>query len=164
MPSSSDSPGRPDATGESRPALERECRTFTRYLTGRDPNDYVTLKYTNGQRAVVRNAPAVSLFDAALVRFATLGPWRTRIADAYARVFCPRGVLRWKLILMIAILENTKGFHQNFTAGGDGSRPAAALRIAGAVTAFILALGAGVLVLGPRQLLGGQASGRGPAR
>ncbi len=161
MPSSSNSPARPDRVDER---LERECRTFTRYLTGRDPDAYIRLRYEIGHRALVRNAPTAHPFDAAIVQFAAGGPLRTRIADAYGRVFRPGGALRRKLILMMAILENTRAFHRDFTDGSDGSRLAAVLRIAGAVTAFVLALCAGVLVLGPRQLLGGPTADSGQAR
>jgi hypothetical protein len=88
-----------------------------------------------------------------LVRWAGAGLIRARIADAYGRIFRSRGLLRRKLILMLAILENSRGFHRDFTAGGRAAPFVAVLQIAGAVTMFALALGAGVIAFGPRQLL-----------
>jgi hypothetical protein len=88
-----------------------------------------------------------------LLGFAAIGPVAARIADAYARLFHARGLLRRKLILMFAILENTPEYQQSFLDGGDGKRMKAWLRIGGAISVSWLMMGAGVLLLGPRDLV-----------
>ena len=130
---------------------------FTRYLVGRDPDDYVQRCYRDGHGRIRSGGDAL---DAALLRSATGGPVRAQVADAYARIFRPRGALRRKLILLLAILENTPPTHRTLTAGSDGRWVSAALRIAGALAVFGLALGAGFFRFGARHL----ASGPGAAR
>ena len=85
------------------PLLERECRVFTRYLVGREPSEYVRAKYADAHTIV----PAYATLDAfhrRLLGIARTGPAFTRLADAYTRAFAPRGALRKKLILLLAIL------------------------------------------------------------
>jgi hypothetical protein len=94
--------------------------------------------------------------DEALVRFASGGPLRARVADAYARIFRPRGLLRRKLILAFAILESSRGFHEDFTSGHRGGGWSTWLVLARVGAGFALALGLGIVPFGPRQLLGGQ--------
>lgn len=141
----------------------RECLVFTRYLTGRDPDGYVIEQYVRMQQAVLSNEAAALPVDHALLAWASAGTYRARIADAYARLFRPRGLLRRKLILLFAILENSHAFHRDFTSGGSGSRTLAVLRIGTSVLTFAAALVLGVLVFAPRQLLSGAAGAAGAA-
>ncbi len=132
--------------------LQDECRTFTRYLIRQDPDAYVVQKYLECHTAVLRDAPAMLPIDTALVHFAHGGAFRTRIADAYARMFRPRGLLRRKLILVFAILENSRAFHGEFTSGGVGGYWAAWMRIAGSMALYLAALIVGMAVFLPRHL------------
>ena len=132
--------------------LQRECRTFTRYLTAREPDDYVQEKYDAGQAAVLRGMTPIGAFDEQLVRFAAAGGWRVRVADAYTRILRPRCVLRRKLILLFAILENSGPYHRHFTAGGSGSSWRAGLHLLAASAGFVFALAIGIVVLAPRRL------------
>lgn len=140
-----------DANTDVHVLLRRECRTFTRYLTGRGPDAYVEKKYIEGHGVILRDAEPALPIDATLLRFAAAGVIRTRIADAYARIFRPHGPLRRKLIFLFAVLENSKEFHRDFTSGSDGTPWVAALRIAASLTVFLLALGAGVVRFAPQQ-------------
>ena len=146
---------RPDPAGSSE--LEREGRVLTRYLIGRDPDGYILRKYADGHGAMPGTGNPADGLDRVLLATAVRGPVLARIADAYARIFRPRGTLRRKLILLVAVLENAPATHRSFTAGADGRRAAALLRIAGALGAFALALGAGLILFGPRHLAGGSA-------
>ena len=137
-------------------ALERECRVFTRYLTNREPDDYLLGKYVAMQACAAR-ADARDRTDAALLRVARLGVTGTRIADAYARIFRPRTVLRRKLILVLALAENSRAFHRLLTSGAVGSRAANGLRAAGSVAAFVLALVTGLVIFAPLRFLPGSA-------
>src|SRR5262245_30972246 len=113
----------PPATEPARSGLElaAECRAFTRYLIGQDPDPYVVARYQDGHAAIPyrRSASRVPI-DGALVLFASRGRVRARIADAYARVFRPHGALRQKLTLLLAVLENAPATHRRFTSGGNG--------------------------------------------
>ena len=141
-----------DPTHHAREELRRECRIFTRYLTGRDPDEYVLEKYSSMQPAVRADATAHAAIDQALVRTASAGVFRARAADAYARIFRPRGLLRRKLILLFAILENSAAFHREFTSGGRGSLGHALIRVALSLLSFGLALAAGAVVFAPQHV------------
>lgn len=122
---------------------------FTRYLAGADPSEYVRSRYRDGHRSIpYRLTGDEDALDVALVVVARRGPLRTRIADAYARVFRPRGVLRQKLTLLLAVLENSPGIHRRFTAGGRGLVPAA-LAIGANLLLFLVSFLAGLVLFGP---------------
>lgn len=134
------------ATGNG---LDIESSVFTRYLAGREPSDYVRQKYRDGHGAIpYRLRGGEDALDVALVVVARRGPVRTRIADAYARVFRPHGVLRQKLTLLLAILENSPDLHRRFTSGGQGMLRAI-LAIAGSLLLFLLCFLAGLVFFGP---------------
>ena len=143
---------RSEANEEQR-RLQQECRTFTRYLMRREPDSYVIRKYVECHTAVLRDAPLALPIDSALVRFAGGGSFRARVADAYARMFRPHGLLRRKLILVFAILESSRAYHREITAGGDGNYWVAWLRIAGSIVGFLAALTVGIAVFLPQHLL-----------
>jgi hypothetical protein len=132
--------------------LAHECKTFTRYLTGRAPDEYVLAKYASLHAAVMRDAPLSEPIDVVLLRSASSGPMRARAADAYASVARRRGSLRRKLVLMCAILENSAAFHRDFTSGGGGSFWLGLGRIAASMVAFALALATGLVLFAPRHL------------
>ena len=143
------------------PVLAEECRVFTRYLTGQPPTDYVVRKYQQGHQAIpYRLKGEEDAFDVFLAIAARRGPFMARIADAYARRARPHGVLRQKLSLLLAILENSPSDHRRFTAGGRG------ILLAWLVTGYCLARFVfftlvGTLFFGPLKLL---LKGRKPAR
>jgi len=83
--------------------LERECEAFARYLTGAAAGDYLVEKYLQAHaQGAVGSGGA---FDRALVALARRGTFLARLADAHARVFAPGGLLRRKLVLVLALLE-----------------------------------------------------------
>ena len=151
MTSSVSSP--PSEPGLAGPALDAECRAFTRYLIRQDSDPYTIARYQGGHRGIpFRRTGKRDAVDGMLVLFASHGGWRARVADAYARVFRPHGVLRQKLTLLLAILENAPATHRQFTAGGTGM--AGAIGRAGlALLGFGAALLAGVFLLGPAHLV-----------
>ena len=91
--------------------LEQECRTFTRYLVRRDPTPYVIGKYAAAHTASPAMAQTEgkgsSRFDVRLTAIARRHPVLAVMADAYARIFVPRGLLRKKLVLLLAIIETS---------------------------------------------------------
>ena len=143
--------------------LRDECRLFSRYLVGREPDAYVLGRYVSLQHAALKGAPTLAPLDSLLLNTARSGLLGLKIADAYARIFQPRGVLRRKLILTFAILENSRGFHSRFTSGASSSYLLALVRIAAAVMGFGLALSASLFVIGPRAVFASRQSRRSTA-
>ncbi len=128
--------------------LDIESRVFSRYLTGHDPSEYVRSRYREGHHAIPYRRSGYDALDIMLTLVASKGPRRARMADAYARFFRPHGVLRQKLTLLLAVLENAPGTHRSLTRGGRGLAEAL-LAIAGGILAFGAALVAGMLLFGP---------------
>ena len=151
MTSSVNSP--PPEAARTGLALDAECRAFTRYLIRQDPDPYIVLRYREGHRSIpFRRTGQRDAVDGMLILFGSHGGWRARVADAYCRVFRPHGVLRQKLTLLLAILENAPATHRPFTAGGRGMARAigsSALALLG----FGVALSAGIFLLGPGHLV-----------
>jgi len=143
--------------------LRDECRLFSRYLLGREPDAYVLGRYVSLQPAALKGAPALAPLDSVLLKTARSGVLGLKIADAYARIFQPRGLLRRKLILIFAILENSRGFHSRFTSGASSSFPLTLVRLAAAVMGFGLALSASLVVIGPRAVFASWHSRRSTA-
>jgi len=151
MTSSVSSP--PPEAGRAGPALDAECRAFTRYLIRQDPDPYTVARYQDGHRGIpFRRTGRRDAVDGMLVLFASHGGWRARVADAYARVFRPHGVLRQKLTLLLAILENAPATHRQLTSGGRGIGGAIG-RVALALLGFGVALLVGVFLLGAAHLV-----------
>jgi hypothetical protein len=86
--------------------LDRECDVFCRYLTGAEASEYVRERYRAAhERGVVEPEGGASAFDHALVSAARSGPLAARFADAHARFFAAGGLLRRKLVLLLALFE-----------------------------------------------------------
>jgi hypothetical protein len=137
--------------------LEREARVFTAALIGDEPSAYVIRQYAHGHMSLPL-APAAG-FERVLLFVARGGPYWTRAADAYARLFARRAILRRKLTLLIAILESTSPSDAAFAP--IRSFPAGTvLRLALAGTGAVVFTVAGLVVLGPLHLLSRLAAGR----
>jgi hypothetical protein len=150
-------------TGVSSPdadELRNECRLFTQYLLRQDPDSYVLDCYVRLQPAALEGASLTALPDAVLLETGKSGLLRLRIADAYARIFRPRCLLRRKLILTFAILESSGRFHSRFTSGLSSSYLLALIRIVASMAGFGLALSASLFVVVPRIMLGTRRSKR----
>jgi len=150
-------------TGASNPdadELRNECRLFTQYLLRQDPDSYVLDCYVSLQPTALEGASPLALPDAVLLETGKSGLFRLRIADAYARIFRPHCLLRRKLILTFAILENSGRFHSHFTSGLSSSYLSALIRIAASIIGFGLALTASLFVVAPRIVLGAWRSKR----
>ena len=132
-----------DANGE-------ECRAFTRYLVGVNPTEYITSSY---QRllpsADVAHAGSDALIERCLLAAARGGGLPLRMADGYARFFRPRSLLRRRLILLLAILENSESTGHALNSGAEGTLLSVGLRLVATLAASGLCLAAGVIVFGP---------------
>lgn len=136
-------------------ALRQECRTFCRYLVGRDPTDGVMSTWLRshaiGALAVRRSAGA---FDRLLLTVARGGAWRARAADTYAVLLARRSLLRTKLVVMLAILETQGATWRNLDHADGGSRLGFFCRASGLVILFgCVALGTAVIATPVRVVL-----------
>ena len=141
------------AVSERESGLERECDALCRYLLSTEPTDYVAARYVAAHEARRRDLAARSRFDGPCLELAVVGPAAARVADAYARLFAPRGLLRRKLSLLLAIVESSPGLCQRVDAVDPGGRPRLVLGLAVQLGLWLLALAAGVVLLGPVQLI-----------
>src|SRR5262249_28617966 len=99
--------------------LAEECRVFTWYLLRLQPSDYVIDKYRAAH--AVTDAYTTGGFDVWLVRVAARAPWCTALADGFATVCDRRGLLRRKLVLLLAILETSSPAHRALEAAQRGA-------------------------------------------
>ena len=128
--------------------LERECDVFTRYLTGLPADGYIRSHYDGAHRLLKGVQPRTPL-DRLLVGCARRGRLATQAADAYGRIFAPRGALRHKLVLLFGILESRAPHHRSFEVQRPSGPLAAVAGLIreGAVAGLILI--AATMVLGP---------------
>jgi len=83
--------------------LAKECRVFSRYLTGMEPNNYILEKYEACHQHV--DFTARDFHDKLLLTLAGKGFFLTRMSDAYSRFFRADSLVRKKLAYLVAILE-----------------------------------------------------------
>ena len=84
--------------------LERECRSYARYLVGQAPTSYIEEKYADFHKHTDACNRAEG-FDRLLVSISARGPFWARLADSYASVWRKNSTLRKKLVLTLALLE-----------------------------------------------------------
>jgi len=133
-------------------SLEAECQTFARYLLGSVPQPYVVGKYADAHRVSAVFSQGTR-FDNLLVRVARKHPVLTRLADSHARMFAPTGLLRKKLVLLLAILETSAPSCHLIDAVDSGGKLAFFTRLAVKGTAFAISVAAGTIILLPVQMV-----------
>lgn len=135
--------------------LERECRRFTPYLCGLPADERLLRNYAQANQARGFAAPG-GRFDRLLLRLAVRHHWLTRTCDIYSRFFHRRGVLRKKLVYLLAILEVTAPYHRHFDDIDSRSLAGFALQcgMRGFVSVSCLLFGA-IFLLPLQILLGG---------
>jgi nucleoside-diphosphate-sugar epimerase len=132
--------------------LAREARVFARHLLGADATDYVVAQYQSAHDSRPELA-AADPFDRATVALGRRHWIVARLVDAGAAVLRPRGILRRKMVLLVAILESAPPFHTTIDSGLGNSRAVAVARMfwTGTVAAALVLVG--VLVLAPVLLI-----------
>ncbi len=134
--------------------LERECRLFCEYLLACEPSDYSIGKYRKAHEVhpdFVNDS--LRPFDRALVRLGSLTPATARVVDRYSRLFAPRSVFRKKLILLLAILENSPGTLERLETPTTSSALTVYLMIGARCMGFVVELVLAAAVLLPLQLV-----------
>ena len=141
-------------TVSERAANDAECRAFTRYLVGTDPTEYITNSYHRLlPSAGVPHETSAVLIERSLLAAGRAGSLPLRMADGYARFFRPRSLLRRRLILLLAIVENCEPNEGVLNSGAEGSLVSVGLRLMVSLVASGLCLIAGVILFGPLHLL-----------
>lgn len=129
--------------------LGAEFDVFARMLLGRAPDPGWASSYIRAHEAGTVDVGPATAMDRALLAMARISPATARAADAFAAVFSRSGLLRRKLVLVLAILES----HAAPAAAMDTARPAprplwvVATGLRGLL--WLLRLGVAGLVLGP---------------
>lgn len=134
----------------ARASLERECALWCSYLVDMQPSPALLERYAQAHaRGIVETSSCNTRFDRALVGFARLGKWNARLADAHARLFSPAGLLRRKLVLVLALLETDAAHHGRVDLVSAGSRAGFLLRCAVWSASFALLSLVGLLLFLP---------------
>ena len=133
-----------------------ECHVYARYLADTNPTPYVVDAYARLRPTASRSARAdARLIERSLLAASRWGAWPLRVADGYARFFLPRSVLRRRLVLMLAILENSPDGERQLNSGDEGSLVAVGARLMLTGVASVLCLAIGVVCFAPFHLLSG---------
>jgi len=132
--------------------LARECSVFCRYLCGSEPSDYVLGQYRAAHAVGAVERPATSRFDRAVVGIARRAPWLTRAMDAHSRVLANGGLLRRKLVLLLALLETKSPPAEELDAPTPGSTAGMLLRMAWLALVFAFIVVASAIALLPVRL------------
>ncbi|MGD0270043.1 MAG: hypothetical protein ABSB14_13340 [Candidatus Sulfotelmatobacter sp.] len=130
--------------------LERECLTYTRYLIGRVPSQYVVNRYLDfHQKSDAMSGLGSDNFDHFLVSISARAPFWARMADSYASVFRKGSIVRKKLVVTLALLECVAPSCEVFD-NADGRSPLATLASLGWRAArYSFLFGASVVVFTP---------------
>ena len=127
--------------------LDAECGAFCRYLANAEASTYVKERYREGHE----HLPAVDRiwFDELLLGLSRRGAWGVGWADAYLRWFRPQSIVRLKLTLALAILENTPPYHGSVTACRTGRPWILVTRVTVRGVWYVVQACAAVVALGP---------------
>jgi len=130
--------------------LERECRSYARYLIGQDPTPYVIGHYLEFHRQQASRAASDSnAFDDFLTRVSAQRPFFARLADAYASAFRKDSAVRKKLVLTLALLECAPLSFEALDRT-DGASPLGAIaRLGWGALQYSLALAVSVALFAP---------------
>ena len=145
--------------------LERECRSYTRYLAGCEPPEYA-IKYAIAKyRDFHRRSDALAdlkcePFDRFLVETSARGPFWARLASSYAGRFRKSTAVRKKLIVALAILECTPPVCDRLDAVDPGGPAGAIARMGIGAVRYAACLLVSMLLFTPVRL--GMAFGRKP--
>jgi NADH dehydrogenase len=140
-------------------ALTREAQAFTRHLIGKEPGAEVASHYAAGVKARGLLGSG-DRFDRFTLAAAGKGGLICRLADAYCGLFHRRGLLRRRLILLMAILEQAPATHAAFDRSSSRGPLAALAGLAAAGVGAVVFAGLGAAVFLPARLALG-AKGRG---
>jgi nucleoside-diphosphate-sugar epimerase len=138
--------------------IREECRTYSRYLTGLEPSEYVVTKYEEFHRSAAQ--PARSGFDRLLLKISARSVWMTRLAETYASRFFRGSTLRRKLVLLLGLLECAQPSAAYLDAPGSHSIAGAWIGLAMSALRYAASLAASLLLFVPLHLASASRRGR----
>jgi len=131
-------------------ALIRECKTFSAYLVNQTPSLYIQEKYIDAHKKRAYDLQyAMSPFDRMIIKAARLSPFVTKLVDIYSRYFLRYSVFRKKLVLLLAILENSAPYHTYFDSANCSNKALLIIKIFWRVSCFPFFLLVSIPILGP---------------
>jgi len=131
--------------------LERECRSYTRYLIGEPPTSYVIAKYRDFHQKI--GVPeARDRFDRFLLAASAHGPLWARLADSYAGIWRKQSSLRAKLVVTLALLECAPPTYEKLDRCPSGGWFGALLRLSLAPAGYACSLLAATALFSPVHL------------
>ncbi len=144
--------------------LERECRSYARYLIGQAPSAYVIGKYRDFH--LESDAAAITLdpFDHFLVRVSARGPFWARMADTYATRFRKNSAVHRKLVLMLALLECAPSSFEIVERVPGGGPVGTAVLLGWEAVRYVMVLVVSIAIFTPVLLAMALASRSGPAQ
>lgn len=136
-------------------SLLAECRLFSRYLIGMDPDDYVRDRYLAAVTARHDELHPQSGFDRLLLAVARKHRLLTRAVDVYARFFAHGSAVRRRLVTLLAIIESSASTGERLEHPDCANLAgfAAGLTWRSAILAVLLLIA--IVILLPLQLLSG---------
>ena len=130
--------------------LAAECRAFARHLSDAAPTPYVLECYARLAPGAAHPLPvATEMIERMLLWMGRSGGVKLRMADGYACIARPRSELRRRLILLVAIMENSPSTSAQFNTADEGSLLVVGARMTGAMVVSVLCTAAGIAVIGP---------------
>jgi uncharacterized protein YbjT (DUF2867 family) len=132
--------------------LKAEGKHLSRYLAGIEASPGTLTHYVRGCR--ILGLDRASGLDGATLRLAQRSLFGVRAADAYCAMFWRRGILRRRLSLLTAVLENTPEGYPAYEPAQAHGPVRAAISLMAAGVGFICALFAGTVLLTLARLRG----------
>ena len=130
--------------------LERECRSYARYLAGRPPSRYIVEKYRDFNQKI--GLSAVHGYDRFLITVSARGPLWARLVDSYASFWRKDSVVRKKIVLTLALLECAPPTFEAMDRVPAGGWIGALLRLAGGAASYGVTLTAASVIFIPVSL------------
>jgi hypothetical protein len=119
--------------------LERECRTYARYLSGQTPRGYIIEKYQDFHQKIGVAAER-DRFDRFLVSVSSRGAIGVRLGDSYASFWSRNSALRKKRIVTLALLEAAPPTFEILDRVPRGGRIGAVVRLGVGALQYTLTL------------------------
>lgn len=138
------------AAGAPATIVEQEFRVFAAHLGTTEPPPDSVAAYRRGYART--EAIPTDGVDRWLARIASRSPGWCALADCYARLVRPHGLLRRKLVLALAVLEAGPVTHADYDEARPAPMPTAWATVVLHGLRWLATLTAAILVLGPRHL------------
>jgi hypothetical protein len=143
--------------------LDRECRSYARYLIGRAPSAYVIGKYRDFHLESDAAALTLDPFDHFLLRVSARAPFWARMADTYATRFRKNSAVHRKLVLMLALLECAPASFEIVEQVQGGGFAGTVMLLGWEAARYALVLIISVVIFTPVRLAMALSSRSGPA-